>query len=97
MMNTHYNAAVLVGNGLSIAFNSELNLQSITQEVLRRIEEAEGGDVVAAMQELAERAIPEGANSADDFEFLVGAFARKRAPLAFSTPWPNSRRQPTTN
>lgn len=81
MMNTHYNAAVLVGNGLSIAFNSELNLQSITQEVLRRIEEAEGGDVVAAMQELAERAIPEGVNSADDFELLVGAFGAEASAL----------------
>jgi hypothetical protein len=67
------NLAVLVGNGLSIAFNPDLNLQSITQEVLRRVEEADGGNAVSAMRELAENALPEGASSDDDFEVLVGA------------------------
>lgn len=79
-MPTSNNAAVLVGNGLSIAFNPELNLRSITQEVLRRIQEEDGDDVIAAMKELAERALPEGATSESDFELLVGAFgAESRA------------------
>ncbi|WP_100812125.1 hypothetical protein [Microbacterium sp. BR1] len=73
--------AVLAGNGLSIAFNPELNLQSITEEVLRRIEEADGGDVVIAMKELAERALPDGATSAADFEVLVGAFGAESRTL----------------
>jgi hypothetical protein len=75
------NVAVLAGNGLSIAFNSELNLQSVTEEVLRRIEEAEGGDVVVAMKELAERALPDGVTSTEDFEVLVGAFGAESRTL----------------
>ena len=47
-MTAERNVAVLVGNGLSIAFNPELNLQRITEEVLQRIEKSEGGDVVVA-------------------------------------------------
>lgn len=73
--------AVLVGNGLSIAFNYDLNLQSITEEVLRRIERADGGDVVAAMKEIAERTLPDGATSAEDFEMLVGAFGAESRTL----------------
>jgi len=75
------NVAVLVGNGLSIAFNPELNLQRITEEVLQRIEKSEGGDVVVAMKEIAERALPYGATSADDFEVLVGAFGAESRTL----------------
>jgi len=74
-MTAERNVAVLVGNGLSIAFNPELNLQRITEEVLQRIEKSEGGDVVVAMKEIAERALPYGATSADDFEVL-GTAAR---------------------
>lgn len=80
-MTTKRNMAVLAGNGLSIAFNPDLNLQSITEEVLRRIERAEGGDVVAAMQEIAERALPDGASSAEDFEVLVGSFGAESRTL----------------
>ena len=80
-MTAERNVAVLVGNGLSIAFNPELNLQRITEEVLQRIEKSEGGDVVVAMKEIAERALPYGATSADDFEVLVGAFGAESRTL----------------
>lgn len=80
------NLAMLVGNGLSIAFNAGLNLQTITEEVMRRIENADGGDVIAAMKELAERALPEGVTSGSDFEQLVGAFgAESRAMSSLET------------
>lgn len=75
------NVAVLVGNGLSIAFNPDLNLKAITEAVMRRIQEVDGDDVVTAMQEIAERALPEGAQSADDFEILVGAFGAESRTL----------------
>ncbi len=74
-------SAVLVGNGLSIAFNPDLNLQSITKEVLSRIQSADGDDVVVAMKEIAERALPAGATSAGDFEMLVGAFGAESRTL----------------
>lgn len=73
--------AVLVGNGLSIAYNPELNLRSITEEVLKRIKEADGEGVVKAMKEIAEHALPDGANSAEDFEVLVGAFGSQTRTL----------------
>lgn len=75
------NVAVLVGNGLSVAFNSELNLQQITQEVLERIRKLDGDDVIAAMKELAARALPDGANTNDDFEVLVGALGAESRTL----------------
>lgn len=77
------NVAVLVGNGLSIAFNSSLNLREITAEMLQRIRDAsdEGGEVVLAMKEVAERALPDGATSEDDFEVLVGAFGAETHTL----------------
>lgn len=70
------NAAVLVGNGLSIAFNSELNLASITKEMISRMESAteDGDKVVHAMNEIARRAVSEGEVTDEDFEKLVGAF-----------------------
>lgn len=73
--------AVLVGNGLSVAFNPDLALDAITREVLARMGEADGDDVVAAMREIAERALPEGVTSADDFEALVGAFGAETRTL----------------
>lgn len=70
------NAAVLVGNGLSIAFNSELNLASITKEMISRMESAteDGGKIVHAMNEIARRAVSDGEVTDGDFEKLVGAF-----------------------
>lgn len=70
------NAAVLVGNGLSIAFNLELNLASITQEMILRMANAteDGDKVVHAMKEIARRALSDGEVTDEDFEKLVGAF-----------------------
>jgi len=82
---TGYNLAVLVGNGLSIAFNPDLNLRVITEEMTTRIsaESSDGSDVVAAMKEIAERALPSGASSDSDFEVLVGAFGAEGRTLGY--------------
>ena len=77
------NLAVLVGNGLSVAFNEKLLLQSITAEVLDRIKRENGSDVVKAMKDLASHALPDGASSNDDFEVLVGAFGFESRTLGF--------------
>ena len=76
---------MLVGNGLSVAFNPSLNLRVITQEMVERIgqESDEGSDVVAAMKEIAERALPMGAETDDDFEVLVGAFGSETRTLSY--------------
>ncbi|MFE4078202.1 SIR2 family protein [Paenarthrobacter sp. YIM B13468] len=68
--------AVLVGNGLSIAFNSQLNLASITKEMISRMEAAseDGDKVVHAMNKIARRAVSDGEVTDEDFEKLVGAF-----------------------
>lgn len=75
--------AILVGNGLSIAFNPMLNLRAITDEMVRRIAAAsdDGGDVVRAMKEIAEQALPNGVTSDEDFEVLVGAFGAESRAL----------------
>ncbi|AJM77231.1 hypothetical protein C5C66_02985 [Rathayibacter toxicus] len=75
------NVAVVVGNGLSMAFNSDLHLRSITEEVLRRIQSADGNDAVAAMKEIANSALEHGAKCDDDFEVLVGAFGAESRNL----------------
>lgn len=43
----------------------------------------EGDDVVAAMREIAQRALPQGVNSEDDFEMLVGAFSAETRTLSY--------------
>lgn len=79
------NVAVLVGNGLSIAFNPDLNLRAITAEMMERIQNAsdDGDDVIAAMREIAQNALPHGVNSEDDFELLVGAFGAETQTLTY--------------
>lgn len=79
------NVAVLVGNGLSIAFNPQLNLRVITGAMTTRIsdESEDGSDVVAAMKEIAERALPAGVNSDSDFEILVGAFGAESRTMGY--------------
>lgn len=69
-------ASVLVGNGLSIAFRSRLNLATITEEMIGRMQGASdnGDQVVHAMKEIARRALSEGEVADGDFEKLVGAF-----------------------
>lgn len=77
--------AVLVGNGLSMAFNPELGLRDITQAMLARIESEvdEGNAATAAMKAVAEHALPTGVTSDSDFEILVGAFGTEQKTLSF--------------
>lgn len=73
-MSTRRNLAMLIGNGLSIAFDKELLLSRISQEVIARFTaQHPGSDAVAqAMQKIALRAKAE--NPGGDFESLIGAF-----------------------
>ena len=77
--------AVLVGNGLSMAFNPELGLRDITQAMLAGIESEvdEGNAATAAMKAVAEHALPTGVTSDSDFEILVGAFGTEQKTLSF--------------
>ncbi|MGZ0069456.1 hypothetical protein [Microbacterium arborescens] len=79
----HRNVAVLVGNGLSIAFNQNLLLPNITKQVRKRImNSGDGGKkVVRAMRSLADATLPAGQNSHHDFERLVGAFGAESSTL----------------
>lgn len=84
MPNEHdRDVAVLVGNGLSIAFNDKLALSNITKQVRKRIlNSGDGGrSVVAAMRELADTWLPPGETSDHDFERLVGAFGAEGRSL----------------
>lgn len=76
--------AVLVGNGLSIAFNPDLTLPKITDQVRRRILLGRDGDerVEEAMRELANAWLPAGDTSDEDFEKLVGAFGAEQQSLS---------------
>jgi len=76
--------AVLVGNGLSIAFNNKLLLSNITKQVRKRINNSgDGGrNVARAMRELADAWLPPGQTSDHDFERLVGAFGAESRSLA---------------
>src|SRR5690625_4234538 len=68
--------AVLVGNGLSLAFNPNLNVQEISNEVVARIRNSAHGDTadrIAVALERAATATRTG-NPMEDFEVLVGAF-----------------------
>ncbi|RAZ30535.1 hypothetical protein [Microbacterium sp. SMR1] len=75
--------AVLVGNGLSIAFNQNLLLPNITKQVRKRImNSGDGGKkVVRAMRSLADATLPAGQNNHHDFERLVGAFGAESSTL----------------
>lgn len=70
---------------MSVAYNPELNLASITQEMLERVEREgdAGSDVLRAMKEIARRALPEGATTDDDFEIIVGAFGSETRTLGY--------------
>lgn len=68
--------AVLVGNGLSLAFNPKLNVQEICNQVAKRIRNSAKGDTadrIAAALERAAAATRTG-DPMEDFEVLVGAF-----------------------
>lgn len=75
--------AVLVGNGLSIAFNPNLRLEKITQKFLENLENEtfDGTAVVAAMRKIARNAFPNSPDNPQDFELLVGAFENSRLYL----------------
>lgn len=69
------NLAMLVGNGLSIAFSDELMLGNISSEVTERLTSIygnQGGDVAKAMQKVAAHA--RTGDPITDFESLIGAF-----------------------
>ncbi|MBE4719879.1 SIR2 family protein [Pseudarthrobacter sp. AB1] len=70
------NLGMLIGNGLSLAFNPELNIRLISEEIIRRVRQDAGdkdADAIAtAMQRAA--AATGGGNPMLDFEVLVGAF-----------------------
>lgn len=76
---------VLVGNGLSIAFNPDLALHALTKSLMERIAEMPGGgsEAVAAMKQIAERALPSGASTDEDFEILVGAFGAEETTMRY--------------
>ncbi|MDV3129561.1 SIR2 family protein [Mycobacterium sp. 21AC1] len=69
------NLAMLVGNGLSIAFSPSLFLNNITTQVIARLSkkyEGRSDEVARAMQQVAIRA--QAKNPSGDFESLIGAF-----------------------
>jgi len=68
------NLAMLIGNGLSIAFSDQLFLGNISQEMTVRFTEkyTGSGAVAEAMQSVANHA-PTG-DPVSDFEVLIGAF-----------------------
>lgn len=73
-MSGNRDLAVLVGNGLSIAFSDDLLLGSISNEMIARFTaEYPGSDAVAqAMQNVAKHDLT--GDPAADFEILIGAF-----------------------
>ncbi|MDJ0010399.1 SIR2 family protein [Gordonia alkanivorans] len=73
-MSGGHNLAMLVGNGLSVAFSDQLELGSISAEMIRRFtSEYPGSDAVAqAMHKVADHQLT--GDPAKDFEILIGAF-----------------------
>jgi hypothetical protein len=69
-----YNLAMLIGNGLSIAFSDQLLLGNISKEMTERFaSQYTGSDAVAkAMQSVANHQLT--GDPATDFEVLIGAF-----------------------
>lgn len=67
---------VLVGNGLSRAFNEELSLGSITQKFLEELarETFDDSEVSKAVTALASKYFSDRVATDKDFEYLVGAF-----------------------
>ncbi|AQA03685.1 hypothetical protein BVC93_16070 [Mycobacterium sp. MS1601] len=70
------NLAMLVGNGLSIAFSTNLLLSNITQQVIERLTvqyEGRSDEVAQAMRQVAIRAKADD-DPSTNFETLIGAF-----------------------
>lgn len=76
MTSAHGQLALLVGNGLSIAFNEELRLERITSEVIARLESLglPGTPAVHTLKNIAKRVALRGGNPDENFEDLVGVF-----------------------
>lgn len=72
--NSKQNLAVLVGNGLSVAHNRNLELRKITEIVLESMRTVDGDNVLTTVRKIAERTMPDGVNSDDDFEALIDSF-----------------------
>lgn len=90
-----HDVAVLVGDGPSIAFNQDLNLRAITEEEMQRMKNANRDEAVLAMKMTAERTLPEGVTSDEDFESygieeFVSYNADTRADYAQFLPAANS-------
>lgn len=83
MRPSHSNLSLIVGNGLSIAFNPSLNLSVITRELVNRIraENIDGDAVTQAMQRIADRYVDTGHADPNDFENFVGVFGGEAAML----------------
>ncbi|MGQ3385275.1 hypothetical protein [Glutamicibacter sp. TV12E] len=77
------NLAVVAGNGLSVAFSSELVLGKITERLLEELTKIapNGNDVLRALAKVATRIEDDGALDVNDFEQLVGAFESQAALL----------------
>lgn len=73
-MSGGHNLAMLVGNGLSMAFSDKLNLGNISSELTTRLtKQYTGSDAVATAMQRVAKHHPTG-DPATDFEALVGAF-----------------------
>lgn len=74
MSSRGHHLAMLVGNGLSIAFSNQLFLQNISRDMLSRFSSNYTGsdEVALAMQKVASHRLT--GNPAEDFEKLIGAF-----------------------
>lgn len=71
-MQANDDIAVLIGNGLSVAYNPALTMGSLTSEIVERFNDAAGGGTDAA-QILAGFAADVGeSDPSDDFEALLG-------------------------
>ena len=77
------NIAVVVGNGLSLAYNPALSVPEVCQEVLKRVHDdaADNADAIAVAMQKAAQATGRG-DPSQDFEVLVGAFVPEGSLLA---------------
>ena len=77
--------AMLVGNGLSIAFNESLRLEAITAEVINRLTALghRGDEVVNTMGNIARRVGARTNTPARNFEDLVGVFESEQLNLDY--------------
>ncbi len=77
------NLAVLVGNGLSIAFNPALTIPKITIEIVARLNAAGASGTTPAkiMQQVAQNLMQGSGDAYSDFEALLGPFDQQADSL----------------